>query len=129
MRGMVGYLSVLVLLAACGREPPPVVEAPRPVTVLVLEERDPVEPLLLSGSVRAWQEQEVAFEVEGTVQFVAEPSTNLAGRWVENGKVQMWGLVNTQQEKAAAQVAAENIPGVTSIENHLALVPPYYGAE
>ena len=48
---------------------------------------------------------------------------------VENGKVQMWGLVNTQGEKAAAQVAAENVPGVTSIENHLALVPPYYGAE
>lgn len=42
---------------------------------------------------------------------------------VSNGVVQLWGLVQSQDEKMAAQVAAENTPGVKRIENNLGLVP------
>ncbi|MFT5722053.1 MAG: CBS domain-containing protein [Motiliproteus sp.] len=42
---------------------------------------------------------------------------------VEDGVVQLWGLIETDLEKQAAQLAAENIPGVLAVENNLARVP------
>ena len=38
---------------------------------------------------------------------------------VNEGIVEIWGIVNSATEKKAAQVAAENIPGVKRIENNL----------
>ncbi|MCE8016046.1 CBS domain-containing protein [Halomonas sp. MCCC 1A17488] len=42
---------------------------------------------------------------------------------VTEGVVQVWGLVESQEEKMAVQVAAENTPGVKSVENNLGMVP------
>jgi signal-transduction protein with cAMP-binding, CBS, and nucleotidyltransferase domain len=43
---------------------------------------------------------------------------------VNDSVVQLWGLVGSGTEKKAAQVSAENIPGVKAVENHLGQVPP-----
>ncbi|KAA0011109.1 CBS domain-containing protein [Billgrantia pellis] len=42
---------------------------------------------------------------------------------VTDGAVQLWGLVESQDEKMAVQVAAENTPGVKSVENNLGMMP------
>lgn len=42
---------------------------------------------------------------------------------VSDGQVQLWGLVDSPREKSVVQVAAENAKGVTSVENHLGLMP------
>lgn len=42
---------------------------------------------------------------------------------VQNGVVQLWGAIDTDKEKQAAQIAAENTPGVLAVENNLARVP------
>jgi CBS-domain-containing membrane protein len=42
---------------------------------------------------------------------------------VTDGEVQLWGLVSGHDEKMAAQVAAENIPGVKSVDNRLGITP------
>lgn len=47
---------------------------------------------------------------------------------VTDGRVQLWGLVENQQEKMAVQVAAENALGVTAVENHLGFVPRGVGS-
>lgn len=47
---------------------------------------------------------------------------------VADGKVQLWGLVENQQEKMAVQVAAENTPGVKEIDNNLGFVPRGVGS-
>lgn len=47
---------------------------------------------------------------------------------VSEGKVQLWGLVENQQERMAVQVAAENTPGVTLVENNLGFVPRGVGS-
>jgi CBS domain-containing protein len=44
---------------------------------------------------------------------------------VNAGVVQLWGLVNSGTEKKAAQLAAENIPGVKAVENNLGQVAPW----
>ncbi|TFH85643.1 CBS domain-containing protein [Billgrantia azerbaijanica] len=46
---------------------------------------------------------------------------------VTDGVVQLWGLVESQEERMAVQVAAENTPGVKKIENNLGLVPKGVG--
>lgn len=42
---------------------------------------------------------------------------------VADGQVQLWGLVESKEQRLAVQVAAENAPGVTSVENNLGFVP------
>lgn len=42
---------------------------------------------------------------------------------VIDGRVQLWGLVDGEVEKMAVQVAAENTPGVKTVDNHLGLMP------
>jgi CBS-domain-containing membrane protein len=42
---------------------------------------------------------------------------------VTDGVVQLWGLVDTQEEKQAIQLAAENTPGTKRIENNLGQFP------
>ena len=47
---------------------------------------------------------------------------------VEDGAVQLWGLVENRNELKAAQLAAENTPGVKSVENNLGHVPAWVSA-
>lgn len=47
---------------------------------------------------------------------------------VADGKVQLWGLVESKEQRWAVQVAAENIDGVKEVENNLGFVPRGVGA-
>ncbi|MFO8055325.1 MAG: BON domain-containing protein [Bacteroidales bacterium] len=47
---------------------------------------------------------------------------------VADGKVQLWGLVESKEQRQAVQVAAENIAGVKEVENNLGFVPRGMGA-
>lgn len=38
---------------------------------------------------------------------------------VADGVVTLWGLVNSEAQRTAVRVAAENVPGVKSVEDHL----------
>ena len=44
---------------------------------------------------------------------------------VANGVVDLWGLVDSEEERRALKIAVEEIPGVTKVEDHLGLIPPY----
>jgi len=44
---------------------------------------------------------------------------------VSDGVVQLWGLVHNDAEKTAAEIAAQNTPGVRAVENYLGQVPPW----
>ena len=48
---------------------------------------------------------------------------------VKDGVAQLWGLVDSTAQKQAAQVAAENAPGVKSVENNLGSIPRRMWAE
>ena len=53
---------------------------PRPVTVLTLKETNPARLTRLSGTVSSWKTEDIGFEVEGRVEFVIEPDTQIEGR-------------------------------------------------
>ena len=46
---------------------------------------------------------------------------------VRNGVVELWGTVTDERERQAIKVAAENIPGVKEVNDHLAWVDPTSG--
>lgn len=42
---------------------------------------------------------------------------------VDGGAVEVWGLVESLEQKQAVTVAAENVPGVVKVENNLGMMP------
>jgi CBS domain-containing protein len=48
---------------------------------------------------------------------------------VADGVVHLWGLVDGPEQARAVRIAAETIPGVRAVEDHLGRRPPYAGGE
>lgn len=46
---------------------------------------------------------------------------------VRNGIVELWGSIFDEREREALRVAAENIPGVREVRDHLVWLEPYSG--
>jgi hypothetical protein len=46
---------------------------------------------------------------------------------VRNGVVELWGTITDERERQAIVVAAENVPGVKAVHEHLAWVDPMSG--
>jgi CBS domain-containing protein len=46
---------------------------------------------------------------------------------VRNGVVELWGTITDERERRALIVAAENVPGVKAVRDHLAWVDPMSG--
>lgn len=42
---------------------------------------------------------------------------------VTDGVVHLWGAVTSEEERRATRVAAENVPGVKSVQDHMTLIP------
>ena len=60
-------------------------QAPRPVSVLTLVESDPGRFARVTGTVASWKTDPLGFEVDGRVEFVIEPETNMAGQVYDKG--------------------------------------------
>ena len=43
---------------------------------------------------------------------------------VSEGAVHLWGVIDSDDQRQALRVAAENIPGVTAVEEHLSFSLP-----
>ena len=49
---------------------------------------------------------------------------SLLNATVQGGTVTLWGIVDSEAEKEAARVAAEQVFGVKAVENNVTTVPP-----
>ena len=47
---------------------------------------------------------------------------------VHNGVVELWGMIIDERQREALKVAAENIPGVTGVKDHLVWIEPTSGS-
>ena len=98
-------LAGIFILAGCGKKDAIVtVPNPRPVNAIELSEINPVKPLLLTGSVMSWKEQDISFEVSGRVEWIVEMGTNLEGRWEEDSIVHIPGDVMARIDKRHNQI-------------------------
>lgn len=73
-------LCLLSLFGCNDTKQAPNAKAPRPVTVLTLKKTDPGRLYRVAGTVASWKTEEIGFEVEGRVQFVAEQETRVRGQ-------------------------------------------------
>jgi osmotically-inducible protein OsmY len=46
---------------------------------------------------------------------------------VHDGVVDLWGMIVDERQRNALKVAAENIPGVTAVKDHLVWIEPTSG--
>jgi CBS domain-containing protein len=53
---------------------------------------------------------------------------SLLNATVQGGKVQLWGVVDSEAEKQAARLAAELVEGVEAIENNVTVLPVVAGS-
>jgi len=65
-------------------------------------------------------------------RLLAEIDTHLSGAGrnnivVKDGVVDLWGTIIVDRQRDAIRVAAENIPGVKQVRDHLAWIEPYSG--
>lgn len=58
---------------------------------------------------------------ERTVRAAGFASVGAVTLVVEDGRVELWGVAETRKEREALELAAAEIPGVESVENHLAV--------
>jgi multidrug efflux pump subunit AcrA (membrane-fusion protein) len=58
---------------------------PRPVEVRLLEKTGPPDASLVSATVGSWKTEQIGFEVDGRIEWVAEPNTEIEGR-VKDGE-------------------------------------------
>ena len=63
-------------------------------------------------------------------EFDAQPWAHMLAKnvIVRNGVVHLWGFVENEDERQAFRVAAESMPGVKTVEDHLARSPVGRGA-
>ena len=69
--------------------------------------------------------QEVRERLLQELSQAAGADAPLINATVVDGVVQLWGNVDSCMKKKAAEVAAENIPGVASVENNIRVVPSW----
>ncbi|MFD2189938.1 CBS domain-containing protein [Pistricoccus aurantiacus] len=85
---------------------------------------------LLRGFATVEPEIEASIDDRNIRKAIYKELKALSGLWgehltviVSDGCVQLWGLVETKEQRWAVQVAAENTPGVKQVINHLGLRP------
>lgn len=74
-------------------------------------------------------DQAIARRFQQTLEREPWAEVTLVNFDVKDGVVHMWGMVNTKEQRQALRVAAESIPGVKRVEDHLLVRPPYVAAE
>jgi len=64
-------------------------------------------------------DREIRQAVERAISTEAGIAAGSVNVVVKDGVVQLWGLVESESERRAAQIAAEECPGATAVENNL----------
>jgi CBS domain-containing protein len=81
------------------------------------------------ASVRSWtgpaKPLDQAIRAQLIEELKAQPwaSAEAKSIIVSDGVVHLWGIVATEEERAATRVAAERIEGVQAVEDHLVVMP------
>ena len=57
-------------------------------------------------------------------QWAPAATTNVV---VHDGVVELWGVIVDERQREALKVAAENIPGVKAVKDHLVWIEPTSG--
>ena len=96
---------ILLLLSACGGRQVPPPETVLPVKTIKLKPTRPQRLLRLTGSAKAWREEQLAFEVNGRVKSVVDDNAKVGihAEQDQDGKIKIVGQVIAQLDSARYQ--------------------------
>lgn len=108
------WLSVVLAsaLSGCAKQsesPVSLEPAPRPVSVIRLQQSDPTKSLAVTGVVGSWKTEELGFEVSGRVQYVIEPETNVSDQAGPDGATQPLARIDPERYESAVASAKAQI--------------------
>lgn len=58
-----------------------------------------------------------------TKELATQPWGLFVNALVQDGVIHLWGYIDSEQERHALRILAENTPGATSVEDHLVRRP------
>ncbi len=95
-------------MVGCDATPPPP-PAPRPVSALALRHTDPGRFERVTGTVASWKTDQLGFEVDGRVEFVVEPETDIAGQvYDKDGNVLSEGTLLARLDPTRYELGVES---------------------
>ena len=91
----------------------------------IVSRADLLKVLASGGTKTAHEEQDRTIRAQLLAELREQKWADASeGRVVvSDGVVHLWGIVGSENERRALRIAAENIPGVRGIEDHMDLVP------
>jgi len=91
----------------------------------VVSRADLLKVLAIGGTETAHEEKDRTIRTQLLAELREQKWADASeGRVVvSDGIVHLWGIVGSEDERRALRIAAENIPGVRGIEDHMDLVP------
>jgi len=103
----------------CGREVVGIVTRSNLMHAMVSLARAAQGPAEDDASIRERLLDEIKKE-----QWAPAATTNVV---VHDGVVELWGVIIDERQRAALKVAAENIPGVKAVKDHMVWIEPMTG--
>ena len=80
------------------------------------------------GKAEFPEDKELRKRLLSEISEATGSDASLINATVIDGAVQLWGNVDSPMRRKAAEVAAESVPGVKSVENNICLVPSWKAA-
>ena len=105
------FVTCLVMTVGCSAKDKSVArpKAPRPVSVVALVHSDPGRFQRVTGSVASWKTDQLGFEVDGRIQFVIEPETDIAGQvYDKNGNILTAGTLLARLDPTRYELDVES---------------------
>lgn len=106
------FAVLTATLVGCSKEsdvPVTQEQTPRPVSVIRLRQSDPAKSLAVAGVVGSWKTEELGFEVNGRVQYVIEPESNVSDQAGQDGKRQPLARLDAERYESAIASAQAQI--------------------
>ena len=106
------FAVLTATLVGCSKEsdvPVTQEQTPRPVSVIRLRQSDPAKSLAVTGVVGSWKTEELGFEVNGRVQYVIEPESNVSDQAGQDGKRQPLARLDPERYESAIASAQAQI--------------------
>jgi len=104
------FCSAVLLGAGCGKKAEPEAAAqPTPVTYVELKLEAPEVGMRVAGVAASWSEQDIAFEVGGTLEYVAEAGEQYSGGLEDGERLGVIARLDPTQYQTALEIAQAEV--------------------
>lgn len=102
--------AALLFISGCGKEAEPeAAEQPTPVTYVELKLEAPEVGMRIAGVAASWSEQDIAFEVGGTLEYVVEAGEQYLGGFEDGERLGVIARLDPTPYQTALEIAQAEV--------------------